>query len=177
MNHLNYDKAIELDKRGFCKTYWSIIKRDELLLFVFVSSKDFNLIYIKFARLIFTISTLMVMNAFLFSDESIHELFMNGVKYNFGQQALQIALSIIITHVFEILLCYLTMTDRVFYEIKAISKNEEKTKDIFKNLKSMKLRLIIFLVIKIDYTHNKTYLNYISDKIFYFGQVNKMFFQ
>ena len=181
LNHLNYDKAIELDKRGFCKTYWSIIKRDELLLFVFVSSKDFNLIYIKFARLIFTISTLMVMNAFLFSDESIHELFMNGVKYNFGQQALQIALSIIITHVLEILLCYLTMTDRVFYEIKAISKNEEKTKDIFKNLKSMKLKLIIFLVssfiIMLFYwyfisafcsVYNNTQVIYIIDCVFSF---------
>ena len=123
LNHLKYDTAIELDKRGFFKTYWSIIKRDQLILFIFVSSKDFNLIYIKYARLIFTISTLMVMNAFLFSDELIHEFFMNGVKYNFGKHTLQITLSIIITHVLEILLCFLTMTDRIFYEIKSFSKN------------------------------------------------------
>ena len=123
LNHLKYDTAIELDKREFFKTYWSIIKRDQLILFIFVSSKDFNLIYIKYARLIFTISTLMVMNSFLFSDELIHEFFMNGVKYNFGQHTLQMALSIIITHILEILLCFLTMTDRIFYEIKSFSKN------------------------------------------------------
>ena len=80
LNHLNYEDAIQYDKRSFCRIYWSIIKRDQLILFIFVSSKDFNLIYIKYARLIFTISTLMVMNAFLFSDELIHEFFMNGVN-------------------------------------------------------------------------------------------------
>ena len=146
LNHLNYDTSIELDKREFCKIYWSIIKRDELFLFAFVSSKDFNLTYIKFARLIFTIATLMTMNAFLFSDKSIHKLFINGVKYYFEQQALQIALSIIITHIFEILICFLTLTDRTFYEIKVLSKKEEKTKEIFNKLKTMKIKLIIYLV-------------------------------
>ena len=88
LNHLKYDTAIELDKRGFFKTYWSIIKRDQLILFTFVPAKDFNLTYIKYARLIFTITTLMTMNAFLFSDELIHEFFMNGVKYNFGKHSI-----------------------------------------------------------------------------------------
>ena len=117
-----------------------------LILFVFVSSKDYNLTYIKYSRLIFTLSTLMTLNAFLFSDESIHELFINGIKYNFGNQVLQIILAIIITHFMEILLCFLTMTDRIFYEIKTFSKNEETTRDIFKNVKLMKLKLRIFLI-------------------------------
>ena len=146
LNHLNYDNAIEYDKRSFCRIYWSIIKRDELLLFAFVSSKDYNITYIKFARLIFTIATLMTMNAFLFADKSIHYLFINGVRYNFKQQVLQIALSIIITHVFEVLLCFLTLTDRVYYEIKALSKFDKNSQDIFKSLRIMKIKLIIYFV-------------------------------
>ena len=146
LNNLKYDTAIEADKRGFFKTYWSIIKREQLILFVFVSKKDFNLTYIKYARLIFTLSTLMTMNAFLFSDESIHELFMNGNKYNFGKQVLQIVLAIIITHVMEILLCFLTMADKIYYKIKSFSKSEKKTKNIIRCLKLVKLKLIIFLI-------------------------------
>ena len=146
LNNLKYDTAIEVDKRGFFKTYWSIIKREQSILFVFVSKKDFNLTYIKYARLIFTLSTLITMNTFLFSDESIHELFTNGIKYNFGKQVLQIVLAIIITHVMEILLCFLTMTDKIYYEIKSFSKSEKKIKDIFKKLKLVKLKLIIFLI-------------------------------
>ena len=146
LNHSKYEEAFELDKRGFCETYWSIIKRDQLILFTFVSSNDFNLFYVKMLRLIFIILTLMTMNAFLFSDKSIHKLFINGVKYDFAQQILQIVLSIIITHVIEILLCYLSLTDRTIYEIKALSKNGTKQKIIFNKMKKMKIKLIIFFI-------------------------------
>ena len=88
----------------------------------------------------------MTMNAFLFADKSIHYLFINGVRYNFKQQVLQIALSIIITHVFEVLLCFLTLTDRVYYEIKALSKFDKNSEDIFKSLRIMKIKLIIYFV-------------------------------
>ena len=146
LNHSKYEEAFELDKRGFCETYWSIIKRDQLILFTFVSSNDFNLFYVKMLRLIFIILTLMTMNAFLFSDKSIHKLFINGVKYDFAQQILQIVLSIIITHVIEILLCYLSLTDRTIYEIKAKTKNGTKQKIIFNKMKKMKIKLIIFFI-------------------------------
>ena len=89
----------------------------------------------------------MTMNAFLFSDKSIHNLFINGVKYDFKQQLLQIAISIIITHVMEILICFLTLTDRIFYENKALYKNGKKTEEIFRNFKIMKIKLIIYFVI------------------------------
>lgn len=85
----------------------------------------------------------MTMNAFLFADKSIHKLFMNGVKYDFGQQALQIALSIIITHFFEILICFLTLTDRIIYQIKALSNYDKESKEIFKNFKIIRIKLII----------------------------------
>ena len=146
LNHLNYEEAFDLDKRGFCETYWSLIKRNNLILFVFVSSNDFNLFPIKMTRLIFVILTIMAMNAFLFSDKSIHKLFLNGVKYDFIQQILQIFLSVIITHIIDILLCFLTLTDIIIYEIKALSKNEETRNIIFNNLKKIKIKLIIFLV-------------------------------
>ena len=64
----------------------------------------------------------MAMNGFLYADKSIHYLYLNGVKYNFGKQILQIVLSIIITHVMEILLCFLSLTDRHIYEIKGLPK-------------------------------------------------------
>jgi len=146
LNHLDYEDAVILDKRSFCETYWSIIKREELILFTFVSSNDYNLFYIKIARLIFIFLTLMTMNAFLFSDKSFHKLFLKGVKYNFTQQILQILLSVIITHVVEILLCFLSMTDRIIYQIKKIAKTGKENKVIFDCLKKIRIKLIIFFV-------------------------------
>ena len=147
LNHLEYEDALEQDKRGFCKTYWSIIKRDELFIFTFISWNDYNLFYVKIERFLFIILNIMVMNVLFFSEESIHEFFINGVKYNFSKQILQIVLAIIITHIFEILLCYLTLTDRYIYEIKSLENPEENRSIIFGIIKKIRIKLIVFLII------------------------------
>ena len=146
LNHLPYEEAQEKDKRGFCKIYWSIIKRDELMLLTFTQWNDYNLFYVKLERFCFTILNLMAMNAFLFADKTIHKFFLDGVKYNFVQQILQIVLSIIITHVLEIILCFLSLTDRYIYEIKAVFKNNKDKSIMFDILKKVKNLLTIFFI-------------------------------
>ena len=147
LNHLEYNEAIESDKRSFIKIYWSILKRDHLIIFTFINWDKYNLFYIKIERFFFVILTLMAMNGFLFSDKSIHKLYLNGVKYYFGQQILQIILSIIITHVMEILLCFLSLTDRHIYKIKALAKSESEGNTLFHALKNIKINLIIFFIL------------------------------
>ena len=146
LNHLEYEMAGKKDKRSFWQMYWSILKRDQLILFTFVSRNDFNLFYVKIAKFLFTILTLMTMNAFLYADKSIHKLYLNGVKYDFGQQALQIFLSIVITHVMEILLCFLTLTDRYIYEIKILPRKEINKVGMFDILQKIRIKLFIFFI-------------------------------
>ena len=146
LNHLEYELAIKLDKRGFWKAYWSIIKRDELFIFTFLSWNDYNLFNIKLERFIFILLTIMVMNGFLFADKSIHKFYLNGVKYIFNQQLLQIILSIIITHVMDLILCFLSMTDRYIYEIKGLPKERATGSNIFVIIKRMRIRLVAFFV-------------------------------
>ena len=146
LNHLAYKKVLLKDKRDCCQIYWSIIKRDELFLFTFVSCNDYNLFYIKIEKFFLVILTLMAMNAFLFADEKIHKYFIEEFKYNFIKHILQIVLSIIITHIFEIFLCFFTLTDRYYYLIKAITKPETAGKKIFGILKGIKIRLVIFFI-------------------------------
>ena len=152
LNHLNYEDALNLDKREFYKIYWSIIKRDQLILFTFASWNDYNLFYVKIVRFIFVILTIMVMNVFLFSDKSIHILYINGVKYDFIQRILQIILAAIITHVMEILLCFFTLTDRYIYEIKSLPKIQASGDTTFKKLKRMRMILIIFFAFVVLFT-------------------------
>ena len=146
LNHLKYEEALEKDKRGFCKIYWSIIKRDELFIFTFISWNDYNLFYIKIEKFIFVILNIMAMNVLFFPEENIHELYINCVKYNFSSQILQIIISIIITHIFEILLCYLSLTDRTVYKIKSIENPEENRGKMFEMIKKMKIKLIVFFI-------------------------------
>ena len=53
LNNLEYDEAIKLDKRKFIKIYWSLLKREHLILFTFFNRNDYNIIYIKLAGFIF----------------------------------------------------------------------------------------------------------------------------
>ena len=56
-------------------------------------------------------------------------------------------MSIIITHILEILLCYLSLTDRYIYQIKLIANPEENRAKIVEIMKRMKLKLTIFFIL------------------------------
>ena len=147
LNHLGYLAAVKLDKRNCCKMYYSLLKRDQNIMFTCFAFNDYNLFYVKMAKFIFVIANLMAMNAFLFADKSFHKLFISGVHYYFSYQVLQISLSVIITYVAEVILCFLTFTDKYIYEIKTFHKNENNTNKIFKILKFVRNKLIVFYVV------------------------------
>ena len=144
LNHLQYLEAIQLDKRGFCKVYCSLLMRDQIILSTCVSCNDYNLVFIKIVKFIFLLCTLMAMNAFLFSDKSFHKLFISGVKYYFTQQILQVLLSVLITSVVDVILCFFTMTDKHVYEIKSLPKEKTNNEKVFNILKCTTNKLLIF---------------------------------
>ena len=90
-------------------------------------------------------STDMAMNVFFFSDDSMHKIFLNYGKYNFVQQIPQIIYTTIISHLLEIFLCFLTLTDKHIYELKNIAHSFDKVKFI-NIMKCIKIKLIIFFI-------------------------------
>ena len=143
LNELEYEEAVNLDKRTFLQIYFSTLKREHIILFTFFSCNDYNLLYIKIARFIILFSTDMAMNVFFFSDESMHKLFLNYGKYNFVQQIPQIVYSTVISQILEVFLCYLSMTDKYIYEMKKLDNNAKKIAQIFKYIR---LKLIFFFI-------------------------------
>ena len=118
--------------------------RDQIILNTFCACNDYNLMCVKIAKLTLIIATIMAMNAFLFSDKAFHKLFMSGVHYYFSYHIIQILVSAAITLVVEVIVCYLTMTDRHIYEIKALPKKQINGEKIFNNLKCIRMKLITF---------------------------------
>ena len=146
LNNLNYEDAVKYDKRSFLKTYWSVLLREHLLIFTFMTWKDYNLFYIKIDRFLVLICTQMTMNGLFFSDESMHKS--NKIdNYNFVQQLPKIIFSLITTHIIEVALCYFSMTDKTIYLIKELSKEKENESKIIDETKCMKKKLISFYVI------------------------------
>ncbi len=146
LNNLEYVEAIELDKRPFSQVYWAILMREHIILFTFFSCNDYNLFYIKITRFVFLLCTDMAMNAFFFSDDSMHKVYINYGKYDFIQQIPQILYSSIISHVIEIILCYFSLTDKHIYEIKGFANKLKDKETVLKILRCIKLKLFGFFM-------------------------------
>ena len=86
------------------------------------------------------------MNVFFFSDETMHRMFLDYGKYNFIQQIPQIVYSTIVSQLIEVLLCFLSLTDKHFYQIKSLSVwSQQKVSEIIKCVQ-IKIFSSIFLL-------------------------------
>ena len=145
LNNLEYEKAVKLDKRSFINTYWSILRREHLLLFTFIVRNDYNLTFVKYSRFIFIICTDMAVNVFFFADETMHKIYVDYGKYNFIQQIPQIIISTVVAQILEVFICFLSMTDKHFYEIKEL--NYENRYEVFKIIKCIKIKLTFYFIV------------------------------
>ena len=145
LNEMEYYEAVIYDKRSLLQTYWATLKREHLIIFTFISCKDYNLLYIKLSRFLFLLTGDMAFNTFFFSDDSMHKLYINYGKYDFFQQIPQIVYSTIISQLIEVFLCFLSLTDKHIYRIKSMIKNDKRNL-IAKIIKCMYIKLIIFYV-------------------------------
>ena len=151
LNNIEYNVAKEIDKRNFLEIYWSLLKREHLIIFTFITKDDHNIAFIKYSRFIFLLCTNMAMNVFFFADETMHKMFLDYGKYNFIQQIPQIVYSTIISKLIEIFLCYLSLTDKHYYQIK----------DCIKISKSSMIGIMKCIQIKIGFFFGFTTLMFI----------------
>ena len=142
LNNLEYFDAKKYDKRTFCPIYWSLLKREHPFIFTFITKDDYNITMAKYSRFIFLLCTDMAMNVFFFSDETMHKMFLDYGKYNFIQQIPQILYSTILSKLLELLLCFLSMTDHYYYQIK---NSKKINKNLFLHLtKCIKIKIGFF---------------------------------
>ena len=147
LNDMEYEDAAKNDKRSCIRIYYSLLKREHKIIFTFFIHNDYNLFYIKIWRFVFLIASDMAMNALFFNDESMHKLYLTYGKYDFVQQIPPIVYSTIISQIIEVFICYVSLTDSSFYEIKRLKmskKNMEKQKKI---LECMNTKLVFFYIL------------------------------
>ena len=146
INNLEYIKACEYDKRSFCKTYISVLLREQLLLFTFFSCKDYNLFVAKFARFLVLICTNMSMTALFFFHKTMYKKQDIEENWGFWQKFLQTLFVLIVYHIIEVYLCSLSLTDKNIYKIKSLSKKPINNKKIIDIIECIKRKLIIFFI-------------------------------
>ena len=145
LNDLDYDEALEKDKRNFLKIYWYLLKREHIILFTFFNWNDFNFFSIKLSKLFLSVCSDMAFNVFFFSDESMHKMYETGGEYDFVGQFAQMVYSTIISQILQIFINYLTMSDIHYYQLKELKNdNNINSKKAISIIKCIKIKIIAY---------------------------------
>jgi len=121
LNNLNYEEAISLDKRSYLQYYFSLLKKKHFLLFTFYPTNDYNLITMKISLFLLCFSLYFTTDALFFTDETMHNIYINNGDLEFLYQIPLILYSSIITSVISIILKQLSLSENTILKLK----NEE----------------------------------------------------
>ncbi len=145
LNSLDYQKAVIIDKRTYIQYYLSLIKKKHLIIFTFYPTLDYNLMTIKICLFLVSFSLYIVINAFFFSDKTMHNLYYNNGAYDIISQLSKILLSSLISVIVNMILKLLCLTEVQFIEykqMKDINKEYEK-----KMILILKIKYFVFFIL------------------------------
>ena len=144
LNTLEYQKAVNLDKRNYCQYYWSLLKSKQLILFTFFKSDDYNLKIIKICLLLLSFSLYFTINGFFFIDDTIHKVYIDNGIYKILFQLPIMIYSTLVSAVINFLLKKLSLTGQQILELKQekdFAKAKKKSKELYK---CISIKLAIF---------------------------------
>ena len=123
LNNLEYEKAIQVDKRTYFQYYYSLLKKKQLILFAFYPANDYNLITVKVSLLLLSFSLYFAINGFFFSDETMNKINEDKGVYNILFQIPQIIYSTLISAVINMILKKLSLSEQQIISLKKKSQN------------------------------------------------------
>ena len=114
-------------------------------------SEDYNLVSIKISLLIFSFCLFFTINAFFFTDKTMHKIYEDKGIFNFIFQLPQIVYSTLISSIINIFIRYLALSEKNILKLKEIQikqKAREKMVELYRHLMvKFKLFYIISLLI------------------------------
>ena len=136
INSLKYKDALIKDKRNYSQYYFSLLRINHIILFIF-RKNDYNSFIIKIYLFFFSFALYYAINTAFFSDSTMHKFYEDEGSYDFIYQIPQIIYSFIISSVVNTLIKTLSLSEKNILELK-IEKNiknlENKAKEINKTL-------------------------------------------
>ena len=146
MNSLEYEKAVELDKRSYFQYYISLIKKNHLILLTFIPTNDYNLMSLKICLFIVSFSLFISVNTLFFNDDTIHSVYKNNGGYIILYQLPHILYSSIIPSIINVILKLLSLSEKDIIKIKEETDLKKAVKNSKKVEKCIKIKFIIFFI-------------------------------
>ena len=148
LNWLLYKDALKHDKRSNCDYYGSLIRSKQLFIFTFCSFNDYNSGVIKKFMFFLSFALHYTVNALFFTENTMHQIYEDGGKFNFSYQVSKILYSAIIsTVVLRLMLQFLVLTDKDVLQVKLQNSKIEAVNKKNERLKCMKIKFAIFFIL------------------------------
>ena len=147
LNNLKYELALKYDKRNYCQYYISLLRTKHDILFTFFNNTDYNSKIIKIDLFLFNFILNYAVNTLFFSDDTMHQIYEDKGSFNLIYQLPQIAYSMLISTVFNILIKILALSEGLIITFK--KKKEKRNLDKRMNMLNSKLKtkFIIYFIV------------------------------
>ena len=144
LNDLSYQLALIYDKRTYLQYYCSLLKKKNLILFVFTPANDYNLITLKLSLFLLSFSLYFTINCFFFTDNTMHKFY---IDYDdFIHQIPPILYSSVVSSVINMILKLLSLSEKDLLSIKQEIKISIATKRVNNIKKCIIIKFIIFFI-------------------------------
>ena len=147
LNNLKYEEAKKIDKRTFFQYYFSLLKKKHLILFTFLPIDDYNLTTVKISLFLLSFSLYFTVNGFFFTDETMNQINSDKGKFNIIFQIPQILYSTIISSLINIILKYLSLSEKQMLSIKSQNDYRKAEKEAINIKKCLNIKLALFFII------------------------------
>jgi len=139
LNSLNYQDALEMDKRTYLQYYISLLKTKQQIIFTFCQIKDNNILIIKICLFCLSFSIYYFFNTFFFSYNIIHKVYEDKGSYEASYFMPIIIYSFFISYYINVFIKFITLSERNLAELK----NEKIIKNLFDKQAKVQRCLII----------------------------------
>ena len=152
LNTLDYKIALLVDKRTYFQYYCSLIIKKQLIIFTFIPIEDYNLVSLKISLFLLSFSLYMTVNAFFFTDYTMHQIYKNNGNLDILKHFEHIIYSSLISSVINILLKQLSLSENNILSIKKEKNMKLSYKKAEKVKEYLRIKFTIFFIISLFLT-------------------------
>jgi hypothetical protein len=144
LNTLSYKDALEVDKRTYFQYYFSLLRAKHIFIFTFITKNDYNSFIIKICLFFFGFALYSTVNILFFNDSTMHKIYEDNGKFNFGYQIPQIIYSTIISSIINFIIRYFSLSEKDLLKIKHAKK--KRIIEFSKLIKCLRIKFSIFFI-------------------------------
>ena len=147
LNTLEYNVAVLVDKRTYFQYYCSLIRKKQLIIFTFLPIDDYNSVSLKISSFLLQFSLYMTVNAFFFSDNTMHQIYTDNGEMDLLIHLPLIIYSSLISTLVNTILRQLSLSESDILSIKKMKFMKVSTKRAEDVRTYLRIKIIFFFII------------------------------